>query len=200
MEKFDLIKLSQNFKKNALRLEKTERALKQNEIKKGLEADKLETTNLKAKKKLQSYQELFDSNQRLIYLGQKITNLSDNYFNNKRKRELMNELFKLVQIENSKRQKLSLKQKKNLQKQEDLLKKEVEKKVDIIRKEKKKKLKQTPVAPPKPKRTLVVGDSVRLEDGKTVGTIDKIEKNKAVVNYGLFTTSVNVNRLEYVSK
>ena len=39
-----------------------------------------------------------------------------------------------------------------------------------------------------------------LEDGKTVGTIDKIEKNKAVVNYGLFTTSVNVNRLEYVSK
>ena len=75
MEKFDLIKLSQNFKKNALRLEKTERSLKQNEIKKGLEADKLETTNLKAKKKLQSYQELFDSNQRLIYLGQKITKL-----------------------------------------------------------------------------------------------------------------------------
>ncbi|MDC1108432.1 DNA mismatch repair protein MutS [Flavobacteriaceae bacterium] len=186
--------------KERSKLEKTERALKQNEIKKGLEADKLETTNLKAKKKLQSYQELFDSNQRLIYLGQKITKLSDNYFNNKRKRELMNELFKLVQIENSKRQKLSLKQKKNLQKQEDLLKKEVEKKVEIIRKEKKKKLKQTPVAPPKPKRTLAVGDSVRLEDGKTVGTIDKIEKNKAVVNYGLFTTSVNVNRLEYVSK
>ena len=186
--------------KERSRLEKTERSLKQNEIKKGLEADKLETTNLKAKKKLQSYQELFDSNQRLIYLGQKITKLSENYFNNKRKRELMNELFKLVQIENSKRQKLSLKQKKNIQKQEDLLKKEVEKKVAIIRKEKKKKLKETPVAIPKPKRTLVVGDSVRLEDGKTVGTIDKIEKNKAVVNYGLFTTSVNVNRLEYVTK
>ena len=112
----------------------------------------------------------------------------------------MNELFKLVQIENSKRQKLSLKQKKNIQKQEDLLKKEVEKKVAIIRKEKKKKLKETPIIKPKPKRKLVVGDSVRLEDGKTVGTIDKIEKNKAVVNYGLFTTSVNVNRLEYVSK
>jgi DNA mismatch repair protein MutS2 len=186
--------------KERSRLEKTERSLKQNEIKKGLEADKLETTNLKAKKKLQSYQELFDSNQRLIYLGQKITKLSENYFNNRRKRELMNELFKLVQIENSKRQKLSLKQKKNIKKQEDLLKKEVEKKVAKIRKEKKKKLKETPIAIPKPKRTLVVGDTVRLEDGKTVGTIDKIEKNKAVVNYGLFTTSVNVNRLKYVSK
>ena len=186
--------------KERSRLEKTERSLKQNEIKKGLEADKLETTNLKAKKKLQSYQELFDSNQRLIYLGQKITKLSENYFNNRRKRELMNELFKLVQIENSKRQKLSLKQKKNIKKQEDLLKKEVEKKLAIIRKEKKKKLNETPIAIPKPIRTLVVGDLVRLEDGKTVGTIDKIEKNKAVVNYGLFTTSVNVNRLEYVSK
>ena len=40
----------------------------------------------------------------------------------------MNELFKLVQIENSKRQKLSLKQKKKIQEQENLLKKEVEKK------------------------------------------------------------------------
>ena len=186
--------------KERSKLEQTERSLKQNEIKKGLEADKLETTNLKAKKKLQSYQELFDSNQRLIYLGQKITKLSENYFNDKRKRELMNELFKLVQIENSKRQKLSLKQKKKIQEQEHLLKKEVEKKVAVIRKQKKKKLKENPIPPAKPKRTLVVGDSVRLEDGKTVGTIDKIEKNKAVVNYGLFTTSVNVNRLEYVSK
>jgi DNA mismatch repair protein MutS2 len=106
----------------------------------------------------------------------------------------------LVQIENSKRQKLSLKQKKKIQEQENLLKKEVEKKVAIIRKQKKKKLKETPVTPTIPKRTLIVGDSVRLEDGKTVGTIDKIEKNKAVVNYGLFTTSVNVNRLEFVSK
>jgi len=183
--------------KERSKLEKTERALKQNEIKKGLEADKLETINSKAKKKLQSYQELFDSNQRLIYLGQKITKLSESYFDNNRKRELMNELFKLVQIENSKRQKLSLKQRRDINKKDGLLKKEVEKKVDIIRKHKKKQIKETSSIPIKPKRILVVGDSVRLEDGKTVGTIDKIEKNKAVVNYGLFTTRVNINRLEY---
>ena len=53
--------------------------------------------------------------------------------------------------------------------------------------------------PPKPKRVLVVGDSVRLEDGRAVGTLDKLEKNKAVVNYGLFTTTVNTDRLEYVN-
>jgi DNA mismatch repair protein MutS2 len=185
--------------KERYKLEKTERALKQNEIKKSLETDKLETTNAKAKKKLQSYQELFDSNQRLVYLGQKISDLGERYFENKRKRELMNELFKLVQIENSKRQKISLKQKKAQKAKEAELKKEVEKKVAVIRKEKKKQKEKAALIPPKPKRVLVVGDSVRLEDGQAVGTLDKLEKNKAVVNYGLFTTKVNIDRLEYVN-
>jgi DNA mismatch repair protein MutS2 len=185
--------------KERYKLEKTERALKQNEIKKSLETDKLETTNAKAKKKLQSYQELFDSNQRLVYLGQKISDLGERYFENKRKRELMNELFKLVQIENSKRQKISLKQKKAQKAKEAELKKEVEKKVAVIRKEKKKQKEKAALIPPKPKRVLVVGDSVRLEDGQAVGTLDKLEKNKAVVNYGLFTTTVNIDRLEYVN-
>ena len=185
--------------KERSKLEKTERALKQNEIKKSLETDKLETTNAKAKKKLQSYQELFDSNQRLVYLGQKISDLGERYFENKRKRELMNELFKLVQIENSKRQKIPLKQKKAQKAKEAELKKEVEKKVAVIRKEKKKQKEKAALIPPKPKRVLVVGDSVRLEDGRAVGTLDKLEKNKAVVNYGLFTTTVNIDRLEYVN-
>jgi DNA mismatch repair protein MutS2 len=185
--------------KERSKLEKTERALKQNEIKKSLETDKLETTNAKAKKKLQSYQELFDSNQRLVYLGQKISDLGERFFENKRKRELMNELFKLVQIENSKRQKISLKQKKALKAKETELKKEVDKKVAVIRKEKKKQKEKAALIPPKPKRVLVVGDSVRLEDGRAVGTLDKLEKNKAVVNYGLFTTTVNIDRLEYVN-
>jgi len=185
--------------KERSKLEKTERALKQNEIKKSLETDKLETTNAKAKKKLQSYQELFDSNQRLVYLGQKISDLGERYFENKRKRELMNELFKLVQIENSKRQKISLKQKKAQKAKEAELKKEVEKKVAVIRKEKKKQKEKAALIPPKPKRVLVVGDSVRLEDGRAVGTLDKLEKNKAIVNYGLFTTTVNIDRLEYVN-
>jgi DNA mismatch repair protein MutS2 len=185
--------------KERSKLEKTERALKQNEIKKSLETDKLETTNAKAKKKLQSYQELYDSNQRLVYLGQKISDLGERFFENKRKRELMNELFKLVQIANSKRQKISLKQKKALKAKETELKKEVDKKVAVIRKEKKKQKEKAALIPPKPKRVLVVGDSVRLEDGRAVGTLDKLEKNKAVVNYGLFTTTVNIDRLEYVN-
>ena len=88
--------------KERSKLEKTERALKQNEVKKGLEAERLESINEKAQK-LQNYQELYDSNQRLIYLGKKIQDLGDKFQQNKRKRELLTELFKLVQIENSKK-------------------------------------------------------------------------------------------------
>ena len=184
--------------KERSKLEKTERALKQNEVKKGLEAEKLETTNQKAQQKLQSYQELYDSNQRLIYLGKKIQDLGDKFQQNKRKRELMAELFKLVQIENSKKEKLSNKQKRAKLKEENRILKEVEQKVAKIRKEKKSAKAKAAQAPPKPKHTFKVSESVRMDDGRAIGTIDKIEKGKAIVNYGLFTTTVSLERLEFV--
>ena len=69
----------------------------------------------------------------------------------------------------------------------------------VIRAVKKKKAaKQQAIEAPKPKPTLKVGDRVRLHDGRAVGSIDKIEKNKAVVNYGVFTTNVSVDQLELV--
>jgi DNA mismatch repair protein MutS2 len=182
--------------KERSKLEKTERALKKNEVKKELEAEKLETINQKAQKKLQSFQELYDSNQRLIYLGKKIRDLGDKFQNNKRKRELLSELFKLVQIENSKKEKLSDKQKINKLKREKILQKEVEKKLNKIRKNKKREKK--PIVQQKPKHDFKVGENVRMDDGRSIGTIDKIEKGKAIINYGLFTTTVSLERLEFV--
>jgi DNA mismatch repair protein MutS2 len=178
-------------------LEKTEQSLKINERKKQSEADKLEETNAKIQKKLENYQELYDSNQRLIYLGQKINDISEKYFENKQKRELMNEFFKIVQIENSKRKKVSAKQKKIEKAKEVQVKKEAEKKVEVIRQRKKAaKKKEVPIEKPKP--ILKIGDRVRMVDGRAIGSIDTIEKNKAIVNYGMFTTNVNVDLLELV--
>ncbi len=184
--------------KERSKLEKTGQSLKLNEKKKGEEADKLEEINAKVQKKLESYQELYDSNQRLIYLGQKLNDLAEKYFNNKQKRELMSELFKLVQIENSKRKRVSAKQKKVEKAKEKQVKKEVEKKVEVIRKKKKVEKELKAKQPPKPKAILKIGDRVRMEDGRAIGTIDKIEKNKAVVNYGIFTTNVSLEQLELV--
>jgi DNA mismatch repair protein MutS2 len=45
---------------------------------------------------------------------------------------------------------------------------------------------------------LKVGDRVRMKDGKSIGTIDKIEKNKALVNYGIFTSKISIDELEFV--
>ena len=65
-----------------------------------------------------------------------------------------------------------------------------------IRKEKKKKKTASPPPPPKAVVVLKVGDKVRILDGKSVGSIDSIEKQKAIVNYGLFTTQVSLDQLE----
>ncbi|NNK40783.1 MAG: DNA mismatch repair protein MutS [Winogradskyella sp.] len=183
--------------KERAKLEKTEQSLKVNEKKKETEASKLERINEKIQKKLESYQELYDSNQRLIYLGQKVNDIAETYFENKRKRELMAELFKLVQIENSKRKKISAKQKKIEKAKAQQLKKETDKKVESIRQKKRKAKIEEPVIT-KPKPILKVGDHVKMHDGKAVGTLDAIEKNKGVVNYGMFTTQVNLDLLELV--
>lgn len=183
--------------KERSKLEKTEQSLKENERKKQIEADKLEETNAKIQKKLESFQELYDSNQRLIYLGQKFNDIAEKYFENSRKRELMGELFKLVQLENSKRKKVSAKQRQVEKAKEKLIQQEAEQKVEVIR-QKKKVEKQKAVTVEKPKPVFKVGDRVRMHDGKAVGSIDSLEKNKAVVNYGMFTTNVSVELLELV--
>ncbi|MEZ4803182.1 MAG: DNA mismatch repair protein MutS [Gelidibacter sp.] len=183
--------------KERSKLEKTGESLKRNEKKQLAETDRLEAINEKIQRKLESYQELYDNNQRLIYLGQKVDDLSEKYFNNKQKKALMDELFKLVQIENSKRKKITAKQKQVQKARETKVIKEVEKTVEVIR-QKKKAAKKKNESAPKPKPVFKVGDRVRLQDGRAVGSIDKIEKNKAVINYGIFTTNVSVEQLELV--
>ncbi|WP_299886721.1 DNA mismatch repair protein MutS [uncultured Lacinutrix sp.] len=184
--------------KERAKLEKTGESLKQNEKKKQSEADKLEEINTKIQKKLESYQELYDSNQRLIYLGQKVNDISEKFFRDKKKRELMAELFRLVQIENSKRKKVSAKQAKAEKVKEKQVKQEAEKKVEVIRKKKKAAKAKEKLKPVKPKPILKVGDRVRMHDGRAIGSIDTLEKGKAIVNYGIFTTNVNVDLLELV--
>lgn len=188
-----------NLQKERSRLRRTSESLKTEEEKAREESKQLEVTNARIQGKLESYQELFDANQRLISLGRKFDALSEKYFNNKRKRELIDELMKLVMVENSKRKKIAPKQKQAEKAKTRKVQQEVSRKVEGIRKRKKKEKEEAKKAPPpKPKPVLKVGDRVRMIDGRAVGTIDTIEKNKAIVNYGIFTTNVSVDELELV--
>jgi DNA mismatch repair protein MutS2 len=182
--------------KERSKLEKTSINLKEEETRAREEGKKMENINVKIKQKLESYQELYDSNQKTIYIGQKIEDIAEKYFNNKNKKDLIGEFLKLVEIENSKRKKATPKEAKAIIEKKKEIIKEVEVKVEEIRVEKKEK-KLKPVIE-KPKPILKVGDRVRMLDGKSVGSIDKIEKNKAVVNYGIFTSKVSLDELEFV--
>ncbi len=185
--------------KERSKMEKTSLNLKEEETKAREEGKKMETINIKIQEKLERYQELYDANQRLIYVGQKIDDIAEVYFNNKDKKILIGEFLKMIEIENSKRKKLTVKEKKV----KEVIKKQVVEEVKLIVEEirfekKEKKIKAKKEEENKPKVALKVGHRVRMIDGKAVGTIDKIEKNKAIVNYGVFTSKVSLDALEYV--
>jgi DNA mismatch repair protein MutS2 len=186
--------------KERSKMEKTSNNLKEEETKVREESKKMEQINLKIKEKLERYQELYDANQRLIYIGQKIDDIADTYFNNKDKKVLIGEFLKMIEIENSKRRKISAKEKKVQEVIQKKIVEEVTVKVEEIRKEKKEKKMTAALVPEKPKMVLKVGDRVRMHDGKAVGILEKIEKNKVVVNYGVFTSKVNIDLLEFVER
>lgn len=183
--------------KERSKLEKTSANLKEEETKAREESKKLEDTNSRIRQKLESYQELYDANQKTIYLGQKVEEMAGKYFNNKDKKAMIGEFLKMVEIENSKRKKVAPKEKKIEEQKKKEIIQEVKVVVEEIRQEKKEKKKKED-ATPKPKAILKIGDRVRMLDGKAVGTIDAIEKNKATVNYGLFTSKVSLEELELV--
>ena len=188
-----------SLQKERSKMEKTSQTLKEEEGKAREESKRMENINTKIQEKLERYQELYDSNQRLIYMGQKMDDISEKYFNDKNKKDLIGEFLKMVEIENSKRKKITIKEKKIKEKIEKEVIAEVQVKVEEIRKEKKeKKEKAKQEEENKPKVILKVGDRVRMIDGKSIGTIDKIEKNNAIVNYGIFTSKVSLEQLEYI--
>ena len=182
--------------KERSKLEKTSSTLKEEENKAREESKKMESINLKIKQKLESYQELYDSNQKTIYIGQKIEDIAEKYFNNKNKKDLIGEFLKIVEIENSKRRKATAKETKVIAEKKKEVINEVAVQVEEIRAEKKAKKVKEVIEKPKP--ILKLGDRVRMFDGKAVGSIDSIEKNKATVNYGLFTSKVSLDLLELV--
>ena len=184
--------------KERSKMEKTAVNLKEEETKVREESKKMEAINTKIQDKLERYQELYDANQRLIYMGQKIDDISEKYFNNKNKKDLIGEFLKMVEIENSKRKKLTVKEVKVKKEIEKIIIEEVKVKVEEIREVKKEKKIKAALEPEKPTVILKIGDRVRMKDGKAIGTIDNIEKNKATVNYGIFTSKVSIDELEFV--
>lgn len=180
-------------------LRKTTEELKTQERKAAQASESLTDTNLRVQEKLESYQELYDANQKYISLGKRFDKIAENFFYNKRKNQLNDELFKLVLLENSKRQRMARRQQRKQEEAERKVEREVQKKLEEVREKKKKREKEEQKKEAsRPKVELKLGDRVRIVNGTAVGTIDKLEKGKAVVNYGMFTTKIAIGELEKV--
>ena len=175
---------------------KTGKSLKEKENKFENESQRLKILNEKLKSKLVNYQDLFDHNQRMIVLGNKLNDLAERFFQNNKKRPLIADLLRLVESENAKRKRKTPAQAKKNREVKKEVALEVNQKLVSIRKEKKKNKATVTTSKAKPAVDLKVGDKVRIVDGKSVGSIDAIEKQKAIVNYGLFTTQVSLDQLE----
>lgn len=185
--------------KERSKMARTGDRLQEEETKARDEARKLEALNTKMKSKLENYQELYDHNQRMIYLGNKVNTAAERYFHDNKKRPLVSELLRIVETENSKRKKKSTKEAKAERVKKKQVAQEVQEEVKVIRQKKKAAQKKAAVQEKKkPRPVFKIGDRVRLFEGKAVGTIDKLEKNKAIVNYGMFTTTASVEQLELV--
>ncbi|HET8736581.1 MAG TPA: DNA mismatch repair protein MutS [Pricia sp.] len=175
--------------------------LQEEEYKTKEEARRLEKLNAKIKSKLENYQELYDHDQRMIHLGNKVDKAAARYFQENKKRPLISELLQIIETENSKRKKKSAAIAKIESAKQAEVAREARKKIKTIREKKTtdgNKVKAVEKSKPMP--VYEVGDRVRIIDGKAVGSIDTLEKNKAVVNYGQFTTHVGLEKLELVQR
>ena len=214
-----------NLQKERSGLRNLKTSLQKQEQQAKIKNEELAETQQKVKDKLERYQEVFDANQRLLVLGRKVDQLAERYYNKWTKKGLLDALFKLVMQENSKRKpKTKLKpvshnapksgtantkgasssnkktkgsSPRRTNNKNAAIDKELKQEVAQIRATKKAKKKKEIDSKPEEIVVFNLGDRVRMIDGVAVGTIDKIEKNKLVVNYGTFTTTV---KKEYIEK
>ncbi len=210
-EKIRLDKTISKLQKERIKLQKSTESLEKQH---GVEQEKmssLEEKELRIQEKLAGFQELYDSNQRMLTLGRKINEFLNTYFQTNNKKELTSNFIKWVSVEKTKHLKKNpkkantKKEKKEAiqtaQQKEKVLQKvekEVLQKVVKVRATKKKEAEK--IAKEKAAYVFKVNDRVRLLDGNAVGTIEKIEKKSAFINYGIFTTQASIDKLELVEK
>ncbi len=186
--------------KERYKFEKTTQSLSFSEEKKRIEATKLEKTNQRIQEKLESYQQLYDTNQRMIAIGEKFFKLASDYSNQNQKKVLIGEFLKFLEVEKSKQPKVNKKEKIIQHKKDTVIKKEVEIKVAVIREKKNIAKEKEKQQPEKPNHILKVDDHVRLIGSRAVGTLEKIERKKAFVNYGTFTSECKLAELELIMR
>lgn len=208
-EKIRLDRTISRLQKERNKLQKTSETLEKEKTKAIEHSGSLSEKQEKIQQKLESFQELYDSNQKMLNYGRKINELINKYFQTNNKKEFNAEFHKWLAIEKTKylkknppkpktkAQKKKIKaQKKDTEIKLQTTEKEVLKEVVKVREIKKTEAKK--IAKQKANYVFKVNDKVRIIDSNACGIIEKIEKNNAFINYGIFTTKTSLDKLELV--
>jgi len=190
-------------------LQKTSETLEIEKSKAIEKSDSLTEKQQKIQEKLENFQELYDSNQKMLSYGRKINELVNKYFQTNNKKELTTEFNKWLANEKGKFLKKNPikpvtkteKQKVKVEIQqvaEKLKTTEMEVLVEVIKVRENQQNEAVKTAKQKSDYVYKVKDRVKITGSNSTGTIEKIEKNNAFINYGFFTTKTTLSKLELV--
>lgn len=188
-----------NLDKTILKLqqEKFEIQKKKNEVDELKQESKTHNEELQSKQekiheKLVDFQYLYETEMKSLQAGKKMNEWADEYFKTKNKKKLINQFLKWVEIENSKKKSETPEQKKK----EKIIEKNLKKELLVNQAEVEKDMLHIEVEKRKEKEKIIkafkIGDRVKILDSDSIATIDRIEKNMVVLNYGKFTMKVPI--------
>ncbi len=159
--------------------------------------DNLQKLNQQLEQKLFNFQKLYEEEHRKLQFGNKIEAFIDSYVKGKSRKDVVRDFVKILEQEKFRKLDTDKDESKRLQvikrkitqqlKKENIQEKiaETHEKIETKRQE---------------ERTLWLkpGQRVRIAGGSSVGTIEEVKKNKVIVNYGNFKTTIDADQLERI--
>ena len=159
--------------------------------------DNLQKLNLQLEQKLYNFQKLYEEEHRKLQFGNKIEAFIDSCTKGKARKEVVKDFVKILEQEKYRKLNVDKDESKRLQvikrKITQQLKKEtIQEKITETNEKLEEKRKEDRAL------WLKIGQRVRITGSTSVGTIEKITKNKVIVNYGLFKTTIDADELERI--
>jgi len=159
--------------------------------------DNLQKLNEQLQQKLFNFQKLYEEEHRKLQFGNKIETFIDSYVKGKSRKDVVKDFVKILEQEKFRKLATDKDETKRLQVVKRKITQQL-KKEDVIEKiaETNEKLEEKRKA----ERAvwMKVGQRVRIAGSTSVGTIEKISKNKVIVNYGTFKTTIDSGELERI--
>lgn len=159
--------------------------------------DNLQKLNEQLEQKLFNFQKLYEEEHRKLQFGNKIEAFINSYINGKSRKDVVKDFVKILEQEKFRKLGSDKDESKKLQVikrkiTQQLKKVEVKEKIEETNTKLEEKRKEERSVWMKP------GQRVRITGSTSVGTIEKITKNKVVVNYGTFKTTIDGDELERI--